>query len=151
MRRLSRKTARYNTVRSSFRRVYGNAGRTAWPPDTGGGSLPPAGRQPGGVLRLRAPLPHPGGLRGGVQGPLQSGRKAVRAVRLRERGPLRSHRKEAVLPRASGDWRAELWHARLRPSLRILPELGFFPGAARHAFDPGFSGRDATEIGRAHV
>ena len=35
--------------------------------------------EPGGVLRLRPSLPHLPGLRGGVQGPLQSRRKAVRA------------------------------------------------------------------------
>ena len=62
---------------------------------------------------------------------------------------LRPHREEAVLPRPAGHARAQLRHAGLRFALRLLPELGVFPGAARFAVDARISPhRPARELVR---
>ncbi len=67
--------------------------------------------------------------------PIPEGREGVCRVRFREggvlkvpwgyvgRAPVRSDREEAVLPRAARHRRALLRDARLRPALRVLPEL----------------------------
>ncbi len=85
------------------------------------------------VLRLRARVPD--SRRGGrrVPGALQSRWRAARALWLCRRRPVRSHRKEAVLSRASRGARVQLRHARLRPALFVLPELGDVAGAPRSA------------------
>ena len=60
-------------------------------------------------------------------------RRAARAVGLRRRRPVRSDREEAVLPRRTRRAGVQLRHARLRPALQLLPELGHVAGAARSA------------------
>ena len=90
----------------------------------------PAGRPPA-LLRLRPLLPAARRRDRRLQGPLQRRRTAARAVGLRRRRAVRSDREEAVLPRLSRRARLQLRHARLRSSLRLLPELGDLAGAAR--------------------
>ena len=80
-----------------------------------------------------------------LQGPLQRGRRAARAVGIRRRHAVRSDREEAVLPRLAGRAGLQLRHARLRPALRLLSELGDVAGAARSR---GASRRRATSIPR---
>ncbi len=101
---------------------------------------------PDGRLRClacghRCPIPE--GARGRLQGPLQPRRRARGAVGLRRRrsqcDPIEKKPFFHVLP---GSRRALLRHARLRPALRVLPELGHLAGAAR----PG--GRRARRRGR---
>ena len=110
-------------------------GRVARSPDGPGGAR--TGRdhrpRPAAVPCLWSRLPD--SRRGGwcVQGPLQSRRRPPRSVWLRRRRAVRSDREEAVLPRAA--WRpgVQLRHARMRPPLLVLPELGDLAGAARSA------------------
>ena len=66
-----------------------------------------------------------------LQSALQRSRPADGAVGLRRRRAMRSDREEAVLSRASRRAGVQLRHARLRPALRLLPELGHVAGAAR--------------------
>ena len=82
-----------------------------------------ASRRPAALLLLRTPLSDSGRARGRVPRSIQRGRRAARSVGVRRRAPMRSDREEAVLPRAAGLGRAVLRHARLRPALRLLPEL----------------------------
>ena len=44
---------------------------------------------------------------------------------------MRSHRKKTFLPRPSRSARLQFRHARLRPPLRLLPELGHLASTAR--------------------
>ena len=60
-------------------------------------------------------------------------RRAAGPVGLRRRRAVRSDRKKAVLSRLAGCARLQLRHARLRPALRLLSELGDLAGAARPA------------------
>src|SRR5216683_5533579 len=75
------------------------------------------------MLFLRAPLSHSGRARGGLPRPLQRRGRSARPVGIRRGPAVRSDREEAVLPRAAGNRRALLRDARLRPALRVLPEL----------------------------
>ena len=90
-----------------------------------------AARRTSALLRVRPPLSAARRRGRRLQGALQPGRPAARAVGLRRRRAVRSDREEAVLPRLSGRARLQLRHARLRPALRVLPELGDVAGAAR--------------------
>jgi len=113
---------------------------------TGGGSLPPPGPQPRGVVSpvaIAAPFRR---VSRGLQGPLQSRRKAARSIRLRQRGALRSHRKKPFFHAFPGSRALSFGMLRLRPPLRILPELGFFPGAARYSLDPDFQAAEPREL-----
>ena len=117
--------------------------RTAWPPcrkssrrerqrrRPSWSSRSERGRHP--LLCVRPRVPDPRGRARRLQGALQRGRAAARAVGLRRRRAVRSDREEAVLPRLPGRARLQLRHARLRPALRLLPELGDVAGAARSA------------------
>ena len=99
------------------------------------------------LLRLRPPLPHPGGGDGRVQGALQRGGPPARALGLRRRGPVRSGREEAVLPCLSRRAGLQLRDARLRPALQLLPELGDIAGAARPR-GGGAAARHHAELAR---
>ena len=79
-----------------------------------------------------------------VQGPLRQGRRAARAVGLRRRRAVRSDREEALLPRPPGRARLQRRHARLRPALLVLPELGDLAGAARSGGGLDAGRRDAA-------
>ena len=83
------------------------------------------------VLRLRASLPDQARPRRRLPRAIQRRRRAARPARLRGGAGLRSDREEAVLPRPARLRRADLRHARLRFSLRLLPELGHQPDAPR--------------------
>ena len=84
-----------------------------------------------GPLRgVRPPLPHSRGPRGGLPCAVQQDRAAHGAMGLRRRGAMRSHRKEAVLPRLARQPGLQLRDARLRFPLRLLPELVQLAGAA---------------------
>ena len=85
------------------------------------------------LLRVRPRVPDSRRRGRRLQGALRPRRRAARAVGLRRRRAVRSDREEAVLPRASRRARLQLRHARLRPALLVLPELGDVAGAARSA------------------
>ena len=94
------------------------------PPHRGGraGARRASARRAPALLLVRPPLSDPGGARGRLPRALQRG-GAARALGLRRRPPVRPDREEALLPRAARIRRALLRHARLRPALRLLPEL----------------------------
>ena len=85
----------------------------------------------GPLFCLRPRMPHSRRRLRRLQGPLQSRRHADGPLGLRGRRPVRSHREEALLPRRARFERVQLRDARLRPQVRLLPELGQLAGAAR--------------------
>ena len=82
-------------------------------------------------LCLRPLLSHSRWSARSLQSALQPGRHALRALGLRRRRAVRSHREETVLPCLSGRAGLQLRNAGLRSALWLLPELGDFAGAAR--------------------
>ena len=109
-------------------------------------------RLPDGRLRCfacghRCPIPE--GAVGVCKVRFNRGGRLLRAVGLRRRRAVRPDREEAVLPRASGRAGLQLRHARLRPALRLLPELGHVAGAARSAGRRAAARRHARSAGRA--
>jgi hypothetical protein len=84
-----------------------------------------------------------------LQGARQPRRGALRAVGLRGGRAVRPGREEAVLPRVARRAGLQLRHARLRPALRVLPELGDVAGAARSPGGCAAAERDARGARRA--
>ena len=110
----------------------------------------------GALPRVRPRVPDARRHHGHLQGPPQSRRDPDGALGLRRRRPVRSDREEAVLSRRAGIARVLLRHARLRPQVRVLSELGHVAGAARsrrghddHRDEPGAPRARRHPLGRA--
>ena len=107
------------------------------------------GAQPDGALRCTACahrcLVRPG-RRGICQVRFHDGEALRVPVGLRRRPQRRPGREEALLPFPARGDRPDLWHARLRFPLRLLPELAFLAGPAR----PGLR-MSRPLLARAHL